>query len=62
MQELAFVRSKVIEIDKELHDLREDFADTHLSKEEQKLLAGALQEEHEGKNISHKELKKRLGL
>jgi hypothetical protein len=59
--ELASVKSKLSEMDKELHGLREDFADTHLTEEERKKIADALAEEKEGKTTSLAEMKKQLG-
>ncbi len=51
LEELTFVRAKVVELDKEIHSLREDFEDTHLGEEERKMLAEALEEEREGKTV-----------
>lgn len=62
LDELKSVKEKVAEIDKELHQLREDFADTHLSDEERRMLAKALKEEQEGKTVPLAEVEKRLGL
>ena len=62
MSELQFVKAKVVEMDKELHDLREAFADTHLSEEERNIFAETLKEEQQGKTIPIHEVKKRLGL
>jgi len=61
LDELASVKSKLVEMDKELHGLREDFAETHLTEEERKKIADALAEEKEGKTVSLAEMKKQLG-
>lgn len=60
IEEFKFVKAKVIEMDKELQRLREDFADTHLSKSELRSFAKALEEEKLGKTVSLNVLKKRL--
>lgn len=62
LEELRFMRGKVIEIDEELHNLREDFTDAHLSREEVGLVAEALKDELAGKTVSLKDVKKRLAL
>ncbi|MEK6823183.1 MAG: hypothetical protein AABY13_05110 [Nanoarchaeota archaeon] len=62
LDEIKFVRAKVTEIDRELHDLREEFADAHLSEQERKMLLNALEEEREGKTIGLAEMQRRLGL
>lgn len=61
LEELTFVKAKVVELDREMHSLREDFEDTHLSEEERKMLVEALEEEREGKTVSISDVKKRLG-
>ncbi len=60
LEELEVVKTKVIEMDNELHRLREDFDDTHMSGEERRILAEALEEESQGKTISLENVKKRF--
>ncbi len=62
LDELRFVKSKVLDLDKAFHRLRESFEDAHLSEEERRLVARALKEEQEGKTIPLATVKKRLGL
>ena len=62
LEELKLVREKVDGMDRDLHDLREDFDDTHLSAEERKLMSAALEEEAQGKTVSASELAKLVGL
>ncbi|HLF54573.1 MAG TPA: hypothetical protein VI612_02540 [Candidatus Nanoarchaeia archaeon] len=62
LAELKSVKAKVAEMDKELHLLREDFSDTHLSEEERKMVAEALEEVRQGKTVPLEVVKKRLGL
>ncbi len=47
---------------KELHEFKEEYADTHLTEEERKMLAEALEEEKQGKTVSLADIKKRLKL
>jgi hypothetical protein len=62
LDEIQAVKTKVDEMDKELHLLREEFKETHLTEEERKLIAEALDEECKGKTTSLEHLKKQLGI
>lgn len=57
MDDLEFLKEKVQEMDKELHQLREEFADTHMTEEERKLFAEALEEERKGQTVSLAEMR-----
>ncbi|VVB81574.1 Uncharacterised protein [uncultured archaeon] len=62
LEELEVVKTKVAEMDDELHRLRDDFADTHMSGEERRILAEALEEGRQGKTVSLENVKKHLNL
>ena len=47
---------------REFHELKEGYADAHLTEEERKLIAKAIEEEKQGKTISLADLKKHLKL
>lgn len=61
LQDMDFVKSKIVEMDKELHKLREDFEDTHLTEEDRKALAEALEDARQGRTIPLSEVKKKFG-
>lgn len=61
LDEVRVVKGKIIEIDRELHRLREEFEDTHLSEEERTMLGEALEEERKGETVSLERLKRELG-
>lgn len=60
LNELKAVKAKVFEMDKEIHKLREDFADSHMSEDDRNALGEALEDERKGENISLAEMRKRL--
>ncbi len=62
LEELHTVKTKVIEIDAELHRIREDFIDARLSEEEKALVEQALAEEERGETVSIAQIKKKRGL
>lgn len=59
-EDMKFVKEKVAEIDKELHKLREEFEEAHLTDEEQELLAKAREEYRKGKTKPLEQLEKEL--
>ena len=61
LKELRSMKTKMVEMDKELHRLREEFEDTHMSIEERETLFNALDDEKNGKTVSLAEMRKRLG-
>ncbi len=60
LEEIGSVKAKINEMDKEIHRLREDFADAHLSEKERAMLTDALEDEKQGMTISLKDVEKRL--
>ena len=61
VEELHILKQKVAVLDQEMHALRQEYNDSHLTSEEQFDLAEALVAEKTGKAVSLSELKKRLG-
>jgi len=47
---------------RELHEFKEEYADTHLTEEEREMVAKSIEEEKQGKTISLADLKKHLKL
>ncbi|HLC20106.1 MAG TPA: hypothetical protein VJK72_04250, partial [Candidatus Nanoarchaeia archaeon] len=60
--ELKSVKAKMEQLDREVHELRADFEDTHLSTEEKKLLIDTLDDEAKGKTVSLSQMRKRLDI
>lgn len=61
LEELQSVKNKITEMDGELHSLREEFQDTHMSEHERAIFAKSLDEESKGKTVSLAEMKRRFG-
>ncbi len=61
LEELQSVKTKLTEMDAELHNLREDFQDTHMSEGEWASFTKALEDESKGKTVPLAEMKRRLG-
>ena len=62
LEELKFVREKVSEIDKEIHNLREDFSDSMLSRDDLLSLEKARREYKEGKTKTLEQVRRKLKL
>ncbi len=65
MSETTFqkqILNKLESMERSIHQIFEYIEDSKLTAEERKLLQESLTQEKEGKLISHKDLKKKLGL
>ena len=62
LDELKAVKKTVTEMNRELHKLREDFEDAHLSEDDRKALIAALDDEKYGRTVSGVSLRKQLRL
>jgi hypothetical protein len=65
MSETTFekqILEKLDSVERSIHQIFEYIEDSKLTAEERKLLQESLTQEKEGKLISHKDLKKKLGL
>ncbi|MDP4012322.1 MAG: hypothetical protein Q8R00_01840 [Candidatus Nanoarchaeia archaeon] len=59
LEELKLVKKKVSDLDRELHIFREEYVDTHLSKEERETLKNAFEEDKQEKTIPLADIDKR---
>jgi hypothetical protein len=62
LDELKLVKKAMSKMSRELHKLREDFEDTHMSEDDRKALLAALEDEKNGDTVSTQELRQQLGL
>ncbi len=61
LDELQSVKAKLTEMDAELHNLREDFQEAHMSEGERDIFAKSLDDEAKDKTVSLAEMKRRIG-
>lgn len=62
LHELKAVKERVSQLDVSFQKLREEFGESHMTGEERKMVAEALEEERLGKTVSLAAVKKRLGV